>query len=87
MNEMKLLKYLWKCIVDFLDALSPPSTSFLREVLIGFFEILIVFVVFLIHAYLINWYYSALITVTFVLSFILIIFLLELVIFFFKRYK
>ena len=87
MSAMNVLKYLWKCIMDFLDALSPPSTSFLREILIGFFEIIIVFAVFVIHTYLINWYYSLLITISFVLSLILIIFVLELLVRFLRRYK
>ena len=86
-KEMKFLKYLGKCIVDCVDILNSPSTSEPREILIGFFEILIVLAIFVIHSHLINWYYSLLITIAFVLSLVLIICFIDLILQLIKKYK
>ena len=79
---MNWLKFLGKCLLDFLDSLSPPSTSECSYIVIGLFEVLILGIVYIIAAQFLVWYYAVLITIAFAASLAVVICLIEFIVHF-----
>lgn len=77
---MSFIKYLLRCIDDFIDICNPPSTAFFKEAVIGFIVIAIIISSFVVSWVFINWYVALMIVVGGIIVFCMLSIIIELVI-------
>ena len=78
---MKTVKYLFLCLMDCLSL----NVVFIKDIIVGFIQIVVFFTVFLISTVLLTWYYGLLILLAVMLAFYGIVCIIELFIRLIKR--
>ncbi len=77
---MTFIKYMIKCIFDFLEIFSPPTIASWRDSLIGFIIIAVIATTFILSFIFLNWYFAIIITIGGIIIFCMLSIIIELIV-------